>query len=75
MTISEKYERADNELFHVNEAIEHLNGVRDADGAVTVLKDLAIVLEFEREALHKMLEEQNRREDAELTKEYWLSVI
>lgn len=75
MTISEKYERADNELFHVNEAIEHLSGVRDADGAVTVLKDLLIVLEFEREALHKMLEEQNRREDAELTKEYWLSVI
>ena len=75
MTISEKYERSDDELYHVNEAIEHLNGVRDADGAVTVLKDLAIVLEFEREALHKMLEEQNRREDAELTKEYWLSVI
>ena len=75
MTISEKYERADDELYHVNEAIEHLSYVHDADCAVTVLKDLAIVLEFEREALHKMLEEQNRREDAELTKEYWLSVI
>ena len=36
MTISEKYERADNELYHVNEAIEHLSNVRDADGAVAV---------------------------------------
>ena len=74
MTISEKYERADNELYHVNEAIEHLSNVRDADGAVAVLKDLTIVLQFEREALHKMLEEQNRRECEELTKEYWLAV-
>ena len=75
MTISEKYERADDELFHVNEAIEHLNGVRDAGNVVDILHDMAMFLEFEREALHKMLEEQNRREDAELTKEYWLSVI
>ena len=75
MTISEKYERADNELFHINEAIEHLNDVRDAGNVVDILHDMAMFLEFEREALHKMLEEQNRREDAELTKEYWLSVI
>ena len=75
MTISEKYERADDELHHVNEAIEHLSNVRDADGVVAVLNDLAIVLEFEREALHEMLEEQNRRECEELTKECWLSVI
>ena len=75
MTISEKYERADNELFHINEAIEHLNDVRDAGNVVDILHDMAMFLEFEREALHKMLEEQNRREDEELRREYELATI
>ena len=74
MTISEKYERADNELFHINEAIEHLNDVRDAVNVVDILHDMATFLEFEREQYHKMMEEQDRRERRELTKEYWVIV-
>lgn len=75
MTIYEKWERADNEVFRLSEAYDHLKGVRDCTDLMDIIKDRMIVTAFEREQYHKLLEEQNRREDEELRREYELATI
>lgn len=75
MTTYEKWERADNEVFHLSEAIEALCNVRDCDDVIQVIKDRMMIAGFERDQYHTMLEEQNRREDAELSREYALMTI
>jgi len=75
MTVYEKWERADDEVFHLGEAIDQLSQVRDCDDMIQRLKDRMTVIGFERDQYHAMLEEQNRREDAELSREYMLATI
>ena len=75
MTLYEKWERADDEVFHLSEAIDQLKQVRDCDDVILVLKDRMLVAGFERDQYHALLEEQNRREDEELSMEYMLSTI
>lgn len=75
MTVYEKWERADNEAFYLSEAIDQLNQVRDCDDVIQCLKDRMTVIGFERDQYHALLEEQNRREDAELSREYMLATI
>ena len=75
MTIYDKWERADNEVFHLSEAIDQLKQVRDCDDLIGVIKDRMLVAGFEREQYHAMLEEENRRDDAALSREYMLATI
>ena len=75
MTLYEKWEKADNEVFHLSEAIDQLKQVRDCDDLIEVLKDRMMVLGFARDKYHALLEEQNRREDEELSREYMLATI
>ena len=75
MTAYEKWERADNEVFRLSEAIDQLSQVRDCDDVIEVLKGRMMVAGFERDQYHAMLEEQNWREDAELSREYMLATI
>ena len=75
MTIYEKWERADNEVFRLSEAMDYLNGVRDCKDLIDIIKDRMIVTVFEREQYHKMLEAQNRREDEELRREYEFATL
>lgn len=75
MTAYEKWERADNEVFHLSEAIDQLSQVRDCDDVIEVLKGRMMVAGFERDQYHAMLEEQNWCEDAELSREYMLATI
>jgi hypothetical protein len=75
MTTYEKWERADDEVFHLSEAIDHLEQVRDCDDLIDVIKDRMLVAGFEREQYHRMLEDENRREDEALSREYMLATI
>lgn len=75
MTTYEKWERADDEVFHLSEAIDQLKQVHDCDDLIDVIKDRMLVAGFEREQYHAMLEEENRRDDAALSREYMLAAI
>ena len=75
MTAYEKWERADDEVFRLSEAIDQLSHVRDCDDLIQCLKDRMTVIGFERDQYHAMMEEQNWREDAELSREYMLATI
>ena len=75
MTAYEKWERADDEVFRLGEAIDQLSHVRDCDDVIQCLKDRMTVIGFERDQYHAMLEEQNWCEDAELSREYILATI
>ena len=75
MTIYDKWERADNEVFHLSEAIDQLRQVRDCDGMIDAISDRMVVALFEREQYHRMLEDENRREDEALSREYMLATI
>ena len=75
MTIYDKWERADNEVFHLSEAIDQLKQVRDCDGLIDAISDRMVVAVFEREQYHAMLEDENRREDEALSREYMLATI
>lgn len=75
MTTYEKWERADDEVFHLSEAIDQLKQVRDCDDLIDVIKNRMLVAGFEREQYHAMIEEENRRDDAALSREYMLATI
>jgi len=75
MTTYEKWERADDEVFHLSEAIDQLKQVRDCGDLIEEIKARMLVLGFEREQYHAMLEDENRRDDAELSREYMLATI
>jgi len=75
MTTYEKWERADDEVFHLSEAIDQLKQVHDCDDLIDVIKDRMLVASFEREQYHAMLEDENRRDDAALSREYILATI
>lgn len=75
MTTYEKWERADDEVFHMSEAIDQLKLVRDCGDLIEEIKARMLVLGFEREQYHAMLEEENRRDDAALSREYMLATI
>ena len=75
MTNAEKLERAEHELSCLEEAIGYLGEVRNTDGIVQGLRDMMIVIGFERETLHAALEREDARDIDELNAEYRLSLM
>jgi len=75
MTNAEKLERAEDEIYRLGEAAEFLEGVRDAEDIVQWMKDRMIVLGFEKEQYHRLVEEEDRMEDDALGREYYAALM
>lgn len=75
MTNAEKLERAEDEIYRLGEAAEYLEGVRDAEDIVQWMKDRMIVLGFEKEQYHRLVEEEDRVEDEALNREYYAALM
>ena len=75
MTVSEKLERAEEEIFRIGEAIEQLDGVRGMEDVIGQLRDCAIVLGFEKEQYFKLVRQEEDREEAALVREYYAAVM
>lgn len=75
MTTQEKFERSDDELFRIGEAISYLTGVRDCDAIVETLRDRQLVAAFERDQYHAMLEQRDEWLDAQIAREHERDLI
>jgi hypothetical protein len=75
MTNSEKLEQVEEEIFRIGEAIEQLEGVRGMEDVIGQLRDCAIVLGFEKDQYFKLVRQEEDREDAALTREYYAAVL
>lgn len=75
MDIHSKLERAQNELWCMEDACDSLADVQGMEHVIDIIKGAMIVKGFEVEQYHKMVEEQDARERQELTREYIRSVI
>lgn len=75
MTAQEKFERADDEVFRIGEAISYLTGVRECEAIVETLRDRQLVAAFERDQYHAILEQRDEWLDAQLAREYERDLI
>ena len=75
MSNSERLERAEEENFRISEAIDCLNGVREAEEIIEMLNSRMIVLGLEKEECHRLVEREDEMEEAAMKREYWKSVI
>ena len=75
MTTQEKYERAENEVFWIGEAIGYLKDVRNCEGIVESLRDRQLVAAFERDQYHAMLEQRDEWLDAQIAREHERDLI
>ena len=75
MTVSEKLERAEEEIFRIGEAIEQLERVRGMEDVIGQLRDCAIVLGFEKEQYFRLVRQEEDREEAALVREYFAAVM
>lgn len=75
MDINSKLERAQDELWRMEDACDSLESVQGMEHVIDIIRGAMIVKGFEVEQLHKIVEEQDARERQELTREYLRSVI
>lgn len=75
MDIHSKLERAQDELWCMEDALDALQDVTGMDHVRDIIKGAMIVKGFEVEQLHRMVEEQDEWEKKELTRDYLRSVI
>lgn len=75
MDIHDKLERAQDQMWCMEDALDALQDVPGMDHVREIIKDAMIVKGFEVEQLHKVIEEQDEREKNELTRDYLRSVI
>ena len=75
MDIHDKLERAQDQMWCMEDALDALQDVPGMDHVREIIKDAMIVKGFEVEQLHKVIEEQDEREKKELTMDYLRSVI
>lgn len=75
MDIHSKLERAQDELWCMEDALDALQDVPGMDHVCEIIKGAMIAKGFEVEQLHKMIEEQDAREANELKRDYLRSVI
>lgn len=75
MDIHDKLERAQDQMWCMEDALDALQDVPDMDHVREIIKGAMIVKGFEVEQLHKMIEEQDAREANELKRDYLRSVI
>lgn len=70
----EKLERAVTKILRIETAIDELEGMRDMEDVVDILKDRLLALGFERDEYRKQIEAEDAREEAALVREYWRMV-
>ena len=75
MTNREKLERAEHEIYCLAEAASYLEQARDMDGVIDELKSRMIVLGFEKEEYHRLVEQEDEEEENALLREYYRAVI
>lgn len=75
MDIHDKLERAQDQMWCMEDALDALQDVPGMDHVRDMIRSAMIVKGVEIEQLHKMIEEQDEREKKELTREYLRSVI
>ena len=75
MDIHDKLERAQDQMWCMEDALDAFQDVPGMDHVREIIKDAMIVKGFEVEQLHKVIEEQDEREKKELTRDYLRSVI
>ena len=75
MNKHDRLEKVTEQLFHLDEAIDHLNQVGHCEDIVEMLNDRSIILTAAKNALHKCIEQDDRRDLRDLTREYWRAVL
>lgn len=75
MDIHNKLERAQDQMWCMEDALDALQDVPGMDHVREIIKGAMIVKGFEVEQLHKVIEEQDAREANELKRDYLRSVI
>ena len=70
-----KLEKLSHEIFCLEEAIEYLGQVPGNEDVIEVLQDRMIVLGFARDALHRLIEADDARDDEALRREYERDLI
>lgn len=68
---AEKLERVENEIYWIEEAMDFLSAVRDMDIVMDMLKDRLAVLGFEKEQYHRLVEQEDARDEEALRREYF----
>ena len=71
----ERLERLEDEIFHLGEAIDHLNHVSGCEDYVTLLEDKLAIARLERAATHLLCEMQDDSDEDDLRREYEQSTI
>lgn len=75
MDAHSKLDRAQDELWCMEDAMSALQDVPGMDHVKDIIKGAMIVKGFEIDQLHKLVEEQDAREAKELKRDYLRSVI
>ena len=71
----DRLEHVEDQLFHLGEALEHINQVDHCEDMVDAISDRIFVLAFVRDELYKKVSKDNERELSALKREYWRDVI
>ena len=75
MDIHDKLERAQDELWCMEDALDALQDVQGMEHVRQIIKDAMVVKGFEVEQLHNIIEAHDNKERSELVTEYIRSVI
>lgn len=75
MTKAEKLESINDKIWRLQEAIRYLSDVGECEDLIDALNDKVIVLSFMQEEYSRLVYEEARKTEAELTREYWRSVL
>ena len=70
MTNQERLEKVEEDIFNVNEALEHLEQVAGVEGAVDDLNEKVVALMAERDECRRLVEQDDAWEDRQLVREY-----
>ena len=75
MDIHDKLERAQDELWCMEDALSALQDVQGMEHVRQIIKDAMVVKGFEVEQLHNIIEARDNKERSELVTDYIRSVI
>ena len=74
LSMGEKLERLEDEIFCLGEAMEYLGRVRECEDLIAIIEDRVKVLSVERERVHGIVERLEQREEDAMRREYERSV-
>ena len=75
MDNNNELERIESEIGSIEEAIGYLQDVRHMEDVIADLNDRMIVLKTVGDLVRRRIEAQDARDEAELTREYYKSVL